>query len=245
MLININPQETQRFGVVCAQIDGLADVFPDLAIVNRQAVENHVEMISTRVDVSHLDRVHRLEADGFKLMDTLVIYGGALDQLDAPVNDLDGVSFVRASPMDAGQVAQVAKAAFANYIGHYHSDPRLDSSSADAVYVDWAQSCVQDHSTSGFVVLATGSTREIFGFLSTQKNSSEEFEIVLNAIHPDHQGKGIYKNILCHTVAEVKQLGAKRLTTSTQINNYKVQKVWAGIGMSHQKSLYTFHKWFS
>ena len=36
----------------------------------------------------------------------------------------------------------------------------------------------------------------------------------------------------------------ERLIVSTQINNYGVQRVWARLGFIHERSTYTFHKWY-
>ena len=108
MTLKINDLETKRFGIVCAGIDGMVSQMPDLAEVNRQAQMQGVAMISVRVDVSALDRVHALEADGYRLMDTLVYYSGKLAQ-DRPALSLpEGVSFRVATPQDTGAVGQLA-----------------------------------------------------------------------------------------------------------------------------------------
>lgn len=243
MALTINDLETKRFGVICAQADGLGIAFPDLTGINRQAAELGVALISIRVNVSDLDRVHALEADGYRLMDTLVHYGGSLDGIQGLRPVPEGLVLRTATAQDLPAVGRVAKAGFTNYLGHYHADPRLDTAAADAAYVDWAETSVADATDDTPVLLAVrhGS---VLGFVTTRKKSGDEREIVLNAVHPDHQGQGLYSILIGNVARLMAQNGAIRLVISTQINNYAVQRVWARMGLVHEKSFYTFHKWF-
>jgi hypothetical protein len=34
------------------------------------------------------------------------------------------------------------------------------------------------------------------------------------------------------------------MITSTQLNNYAPQKIWSRLGFRHERSIYTFHKWW-
>jgi hypothetical protein len=45
-------------------------------------------MESVRVDVADIQRIHTLEKDGYYLMDTLVCYGGSLENLEAITHPL-------------------------------------------------------------------------------------------------------------------------------------------------------------
>jgi len=68
---------------------------------------------------------------------------------------------------------------------------------------------------------------------------------VLNGVDPVFKGRGVYGMLVKHALALAKSSGCARVITSTQINNYAVQKVWSTLGMVHIRSLYTFHKWFT
>lgn len=249
MTLKINDLETKRFGIVCAGIDGMVSQMPDLAELNRQAQMQGVAMISVRVDVSALDRVHALEADGYRLMDTLVYYSGKLAP-DRPALSLpEGVFFRVATPQDAGAVGQLARVCFENYIGHYHSDPRLDSKAADAAYVEWAETSVRQASARDPVFLVLHGD-DIAGFLTTKTRADGAREFVLNGVAPEYQGRGLYAALLdaAARMIDVEARGQEPqalLSISTQINNYGVQRVWARMGLVHSQSFYTLHKWFT
>lgn len=243
MGVKINDLETRRFGVLCAGFDGRAPQLPDLEAINRQAQQQAIAMISVRVDVCALNRVHALEADGYRLMDTLVYYTGPLKH-DRPTPPLPaGVSFRAATPQDSAAVGKLASKAFENYIGHYHADPKLDNTAADAAYVEWAETSVGQASAQdmAFLALKEGS---ITAFLTTKKRAGNRREIILNGVDPAHQGQGLYAGLLDASSRMIDGDAQTRLTISTQINNYSVQRVWSRMGLVHSQSFYTFHKWF-
>jgi ribosomal protein S18 acetylase RimI-like enzyme len=243
MPLKLNALQTHRFGVVCAQFDGLGKELPQLVSVNQMAGELKVKMISTRVSVESIEKVHMLEADGYQLMDTLIYYGGPV-ATSRTFDELKHTPDMHiASANDANVVVEIAKAAFAGYIGHFHADPKLDNTLADNVYVDWASQSIK-HSNSKNPAILILQDDQVCGFATTRRNTPTESEVILNCIHPDAQGKGLYKKLFKQTMSILAANGAKHLTVSTQINNYAVQKVWASLGLVHQRSYYTFHKWF-
>ena len=244
MKIEISDLETRRFGITCARIRaGEMTSRADLVEVNREAREAGVRMISTRVDVGALPQVHALEADGYRLMDTLVYYGGPLRPTGVDRSGPDGVSFRPARPRDAPAVAAIARRAFADYIGHYHADPRLDRSAADAAYIEWAEVSIARPAPRDQAFLATLDKTPL-AFLTTRNPVEGKYEIVLNAVDPAHQAMGIYRTLLEAARRMIDGPDDARLSVSTQINNYAVQRVWSRIGLVHESSIYTFHKWF-
>jgi len=242
MSLILNELESCRFGVQCAKINCLETVFPDLKEIHRSAIGLGISMISTRVDADALDRVHRLEENGYRLMDTLVYYGRSLNNPDKPDQLPEDISIRLATPEDAPAVAHVAARGFKGYFGHYHADPRLDGRAADMAYVQWATTSVErtDQNTPVLLALVSG---VVAGFVTLRFNSSEEAEIVLNAVDPDHQRRGIYGQLLERMINLCAERNAQKLIISTQINNYSVQRVWGRFGFTLQKGLYTFHKW--
>lgn len=240
MSIVINQLETERFGVICAREEFLNSNLED---INKAAYKKAVSMVSMRVDVADIDRIHALEKDGYHLMDTLVYYGGSLENLQGLTTLLDGMVVRRASVSDKDAVSGVAQKVFRNYFGHYHADPRFDNDAADQAYVQWAENSISNVSDNTPVLIAE-IKRQVVGFLTMRLNTPEEGEIVLNGVHPDHQCRGIYSSLFERSKYTLAEIGAKRAIISTQINNYAVQKVWARSGLVHEKSYYTFHKWY-
>jgi ribosomal protein S18 acetylase RimI-like enzyme len=139
-------------------------------------------------------------------------------------------------------VAEIAAAAFAGYGGHYHADPRLDRAAADATYSDWARrSCaVPGVADRVWVVEDEG---EVAGFLTLRVNGPAETEIVLNAVHPDRQRRGLYGRLVAAALAASLDRGAERCIVSTQLTNVPVQKSWVRLGFEPAYAFHTFHLW--
>ncbi len=240
MPIEINALETDRFGITAARVTEEGS-HPDA--IDTAARDAGVDMLTVRVPVSNLARVHALEAAGFRLMDTLVYYRRDLVDLPHRVSFPEGLSCRLAQPEDAADVGKVARVGFTGYMGHYHADPRLDDDAADAAYAEWAGKSVTSVSDQAPVLLVCRETVPV-GFLTLRRNSPEEFEIVLNAVHPDSRGTGVYSCLVAEALERACNAQASSLIVSTQINNYGVQRVWSRAGFYHYQSLYTLHKWY-
>lgn len=240
MSIIINQLETERFGVICAREEFLNT---NLQAINNAAHKEDVSMVSTRVDVTNTERIHALEKDGYHLMDTLVYFGCSLENLKTTKTIPTGIVVRMASFSDKDAVLVIAKEAFRNYFGHYHTDPKLDNNAADKVYIQWAGNCISNMSYDAPVLIAE-KKGQVVGFLAMRLNSPEEGEIVLNGVLPDHQGQGIYSSLFEQSKHILSEISANRAIVSTQINNYAVQKVWVRSGLVLEHSYYTFHKWY-
>ena len=240
MPIELNALETARFGIVAAHVtDPLA--LPES--IDKAARDAGVRMLTVRLPANDLRRVHAFEDAGYRLMDTLVYYSRGLDDLSDRHVMPEGISVRQAVPEDAGAVVKVAQAGFAGYIGHFHVDPYLDSAAADAAYVEWAEVSTA-RTSSAAPVLVAESGAAIVGFLTLRHINPKEMELVLSAVYPSYQGKGLYGSLVNAALALAKAHGALQVVTSTQINNYSVQRVWSRLGFWHSRSLYTLHKWF-
>lgn len=240
MPIEINGLECKRFGIVAAR---LTDLEAPLDAVDAAASQAGVDMLTARIDVADLRYVHALEAGGFRLMDTLLHYARKLEDLPPSPRLRQGVTVRPAQPEDAARSSDIAREGFKGYFGHYHADPRLDNAAADAAYVEWAEVSTA-MITDDTPVLLVEHDHRVVGFLTLRRNHSNTFEIVLNAVHPDSQGKGLYAALVIDALRLAREAGAEKMITSTQINNYAVQRVWARLGFIHYRSVYTFHKWY-
>jgi ribosomal protein S18 acetylase RimI-like enzyme len=239
MPIELNALETARFGIIAAHV---TDVGASTEAIDAAARDKGVQMLTARIPVSDLSRVHDFEAAGYRLMDTLVYFTRGLGDLPPRLNSPEGLSIRLASPEDAGAVGRVARSGFAGYMGHYHADPQLERSAADAAYVEWAETSTARTVISA-PVLVSESNGNIIGFLTLRTNSPDEMEIVLNAVNPAFQGRGTYGALVSEAMALACATGCSRLITSSQINNYRAQRVWVRLGFFHSRSVYTFHKW--
>lgn len=239
MPIELNLLETARFGIAAARV---IDTRASPEEIDAAARRKGVGMLTIRIPTQELSRVHDFEAAGYRLMDTLVCYSRSLDDLPSRPAPPEGLSCREAVPEDADAVAQVAREAFGGYMGHYHADPKIGRAAADAAYIEWAETSTM-HASPTAPVLVAERDEEIVGFLTLRRSSSEEMELVLNAVKPAFRGRGAYAMLVIEALALGNARGYSRAKTSTQINNYSVQRVWARLGFAHSSSLYTFHKW--
>lgn len=239
-MIELNELETARFGICAGTlIDNSAR--PDE--IESAARRMGVQMLTTRIDVGTLSQVHDFERAGYQLMDTLIYYRQPAVAFTSARIDHAEVRLRMADPSDAHEVAKVAQRSFMGYIGHYHADPRLDRGAADAAYVEWAETSTINVSYNTPVLVGEVDTK-IVCFLTMRRNSVSENEVVLNAVDPEYQGRGLYSALLRKSLSHSAEVGASQVITSTQINNYAVQRVWCRHGFSPYRGIYTFHKWF-
>lgn len=84
----------------------------------------------------------------------------------------------------------------------------------------------------------------LLSFATLRLNSQEEGEGVLFAVHPEAQGRGIYRALILEGMRWCMQQKVASMVVSTQITNIAVQKVWVRAGFEPSHAYYTFHVWF-
>jgi len=236
----LSPLDTQRFGVrtARARVTTVEEVPEVLDFCAREGVQ----FLIARCRADDLRIAHQLEQAGGRLMDTLVYY--RRDLRKAPVPEEKPPVLIRpARPEDEEAIRHVATEAFRGYRGHYHADPRLDPAKADEAYVDWAvRSCRGELADE--VLVAVGDNGMLLSFATLRLNSQEEGEGVLFAVHPEAQGRGIYRALILEGMRWCMQQKVASMVVSTQITNIAVQKVWVRAGFEPSHAYYTFHVWF-
>jgi ribosomal protein S18 acetylase RimI-like enzyme len=231
--------DTRRFGVPITRIE-VVDA-EDVPLLVRTCREQGFAMAIIRTDAADLASAQAVEQAGGLLCDTLVYVARRLDSDFVPSASVEGIR--DASPTDADDIEAIAAAAFSGYGGHYQADARLDRAAADAGYADWARrSCtVAGVADRVWVIENDG---EPAGFLTMRVNDPTETEIVLNAVHPAHQRRGLYTRLVETALVASRALGAQRCIVSTQLPNVPVQRVWARLGFEPASAIHTFHLWF-
>lgn len=236
MPIKHSPLDTARFDVASARADDVT--LGELPEIRRFCEQEQIQFIIARCDTSQLDTVQALEADGFRLMDTMVhhvydIGRNGLPALEPPLP-------IRAyQPADRDAVLAIAKSAFEGYMGHYHADPHIKPSVADEIYADWAR-----RETQTSQVFVADQAGEVVGFITARMNNPTEGQLVLSGVSKKARGGGIYREFLKHGLHWLGEQGAERVLFVTQITNTPVQRVWGRLGCVLQRSEYTLHKWF-
>lgn len=226
--------DSARFGARIYRV--VADSIEEARAVREFIAANPVDLVIARCPTNAIEVAQLWGAEGFLLMDTIVYFGGGTSQFDEPAAGDTRLL----DEADLPSLEAVARAAFTDYVGHYHADPRLDDDQATAGYVDWALRCARDPTCEVWV---TGRTGDVTGFLALQQQPDQRGEIVLNAVAPDHQRRGLYDALVRAAGARCRAQGLTELIASTQISNVAPQKVWAQCGLAPRSSFYTFHRW--
>jgi len=232
--------DKERFGIQTARAPRMT--IETLTSVLDFCYAYSVKVLIARCDACDTKTAQAMESNGFFLTDTLLYY--QCDMQAAPKMHVSPGVFVR--PVCCGEeemIKNLAAESFRGYIGHYHTDPMLDRDKCDETYASWAyHSCsLGDFADQVLVAERNGS---LAGFITLKINTPEEGQMVLSAIHPDAHGSGVYSALVSAAKRWCFQRGAKRITTSTQLPNMAVQKVWGRQEFWLTHAAYTFHKWF-
>ena len=148
-----------------------------------------------------------------------------------------------AIPSDAEEVGALAKAAFADYQGHYHRDPRLDLGAAAEVYPDWARRACEGTDAGSAPVLVLLVEDRIAGFAALVHRKPDVIEVTLFAVHPRYQRTGNGLLLLSAIQRHALVSGAKHVLYSTQVENVAARRMLGRCGFLPSYTLLTFHCW--
>lgn len=238
----LSPLDSRRFGLVVAR--NSQATCAHLNAMNVFCKEHLADLLIARCPVTDRQAVHCLEADGFRLMETLVYWRRGLTQKPVPARVYHDERRVRLlCDDDVSDVAAVARAAFTGYDGHYHADARLNPEACTDVYADWAANCCTQ---PGFadVVLGVDQGQHILGFMALKDVGEGTCDISLVAVAPVAQGRGIFGELLLAALHWMKEHDYALAEYSCVLTNLAAQAGLARAGFEVNRSLHTFHKWF-
>lgn len=236
MLID-SPLESQRFNIKAGKLK--ISTVNDIAPVLRLAKDQEYQFLSCRIPTTDVFLFQELEKNGFFLADTLLYYKSSTENSQ---NSTDWRSCLGNDHLNQ-QVFKVAEKAFENYPSHYSMDLRLDQKAAGEVYKDWAKRCCSDRSMANDVLVKTDNhNEEVLSFVSLKSHQTHA-DVLLAAVRPDQQGKGLLQQLLNAAVVWAAQHGHKEIFYSTQIQNIAAQKALVRQGWEPSHSFYTLHCW--
>jgi GNAT superfamily N-acetyltransferase len=238
--ILLSDLDSNRFGLRIgrANVSNADECASILAACEPEAVR----MLIIRCRTDDFYSIHRLEAAGARLMDTLVYYHRNLRKGALP-EELRKNSIRPMQDSDVPEIQSLVGETFRGYLGHYHADPRLDRTKCDEGYVEWAAKMCMNRDPSHEVLVAENSSGVLAGFATMRLNDADEGEGVLFGVHPSFEGRGLYWSFMIHAMNWCRNRGTARMVVSTQITNTAVQKVWTRLGFELVRSFYTFHLW--
>ena len=236
----LSPLDEARFGVRSARARLVTA--KNLPAVLAFCAANQVEFLVARCPTTDIAAVHAMEAAGFQLMETLLYLHFDLKTHPIPKNQSD-VLIRPVRPNEVKQVGMLARAAFANYYGHYHADPKLDPRKSTEVYIDWAVRCCTDPAAANLVLVAETEGKMV-GFRALRVNSPTQGEFILAGVNPEFQRQGIYHAFIIEGLKWCREQGLEEVLNSTHVANVAVQRACLHAGFEPAYSWYTFHKWF-
>ena len=232
--------DSARFGLRVGRIT-LSD-HAALPLAFETSYQEALRVLFIRCPTDQIALVHALEEAGARLMDTLLYYRRKVAGDDLPAE----IKPNRVRPFrdtEEAAIAAIARQSFTGYQGHYHADPALSRTQADAGYVEWAVHCCRSRGPGSEVLVAEDAAGQPCGFFVVRLNTLQEGEGWLAAVAPAAEGRGIYWSLMVHAMRWCREHGVARMIVSTQLTNTATQKTYGRLGFSLQSSYYTFHLW--
>ena len=237
--IEILEFDTNHFGIRIARMNNVTPEELERAL--DESARSGVKLLIHRCSMDNFDLVHSLEKHGFELMDTIVRFH--LNLAGTEITSVPGSAVIRPhAKNEVDDIAEVARAAFAEGVDHFHCDLRLDRAKCDALYAEWARNSCLDRNLADEVLVAE-MDRRVAGLLTLRLVSSKVGDGTLFGVAPQFQGKGVGKALMVAGINWCKAHDLEWMEEGTQVNNYASQSLWTGLGFRVYASWHTFHKW--
>jgi len=244
--------DSEFFGVRMARIDYLvtsadAPRLLDAALgatldACREAAISH---ITARVDVADVRTVDLLERRGFRLMDALVTY--RIRPQATPLGEVRDVGAIRDFDQgDVEPVMNIARDAFAGYVGRFQHDAHIPRGRAEAFYLEWARKGLSGDMADK-VLVSTNAAGEVIGFLFFRRREPAStvaraavFGGGLGACRRD--SPGAYPGLIRAGAIWAEARGGVA-ECQTQNYNFPVIRVYETAGGTYVRGEYTMHTW--
>ncbi|MFL9583167.1 GNAT family N-acetyltransferase [Stenotrophomonas sp. AB1(2024)] len=227
--------DSRRFDIQVSR--GTLESIDDARLLVEEIEADQADLVIFRVPAGETSLATALQRRGHQVIhaDTLVYYSAALDS----TNTSPELQVRPATAEHRQAIAEIAAMGFANYRAHYSANPLLPRDLILAGYVEWALSRLEGEreDSQTWVVSEEGT---VAGFATCDIGPST-VEIVLNAVHPDYERRGLYGKLLRHIQHHYTRMSMQELIISTQIWNYTVQRQWSRAGLRLFKAYDTYH----
>lgn len=241
--IEVSDPESRRFGfevsrVTVAMGQGIANEQVVNAVRNSKSSLIIVRANAQRTDL--LTSLGQIKNTECLHADTLVYYQWDLRGLDTPKAKSENWLIRESSSLD--DFANVLRESFNRYRNHYSNNPRLASNSTVVGYEEWAANLMRREDCLTLIAHEQGN-RESIGFLILQVDEKRGLaEVVLNAVHPDAQRRGVYSTLMANAAERLQNLPRiETLYISTQLENQPVISAWGRLGLVPFIVLNTIH----
>lgn len=237
-ILSPSPLDSERFGLRILR--GRADSLHAKTLAN-EIIAARADVCILRLPTAQSAPLAKLARWGFPLLhaDTLVHYTCDLARhAPAALRNAD-LAFSLAGADDMPALRELIAHTFRDYASHYHANPLFARARILAGYQQWAEGHAAG---AGRTLWVARRDRRIVAFAACHDDAaSGDAAGILYGVAPDAAGGGLYGDLIRHTQRVARERGAQRMTVSTQVGNYAVQKVWAREGFHLFEALDTFH----
>ncbi len=172
-----------------------------------------------------------LEAHGFHLVDTSVVFDKPIDHRQPP----PAQGAIRAAlPADRKAVMNLARRSFV--CSRFHLDPRVPRALADQVKAEWVGNYFSGQ--RGDVLWVAERDQQIVGFLLLLKGGETDLIIDLIAVDESCRGRGLARALIACAEA---QSDRARLVVGTQVANVSSVRMYEACGFRLRTSHYIYH----
>lgn len=243
LALRVSESESRRFGFEVSRLAiPIADPTSDQQVA-RLVGDSSSELVIVRADTRRLELSRALTSiDGADVIhaDTLSYFRWVLGGRTTLPRESARFAISQSNSFDV--LVDVLRVSFHGYRNHYSANPRLAKSVTVAAYEEWGSRLMQDITTRAFVARETADS-EVIGFVLLMLDEARGFaEVVLNAVDPKSQRRGVYSALMSTASDFLKEHGSiDDLYISTQQGNSAVIQAWRTLGLDPYIDLNTFH----
>jgi hypothetical protein len=230
--ISLSELDSDRFGVRTARAAEVSSSqVPALLEFCR---EHRVELLIARCGGADDAAARALSLAGLTLVEAQLIYR-------SPLRPGQHAGLVReATPGDEAAVAEIARAGFENYGGHYHADPRLPRNACRDLYVDWAIRGIRREAADSAYVAELDGRVAAFGLFTCD---DDEVTFALSSVAPWARGRGLYREVLERGMTWGVERGARSVVGVVAHGTVGAHRNLIAAGLRPEGSVSTFHGW--
>ena len=236
MLIH-SPIESKRFdlNIFRSTVDDL-----NVPLLANEIKSNKVDILILRMPCDKKPIQSQLAALPYKILhcDNLVYYQTLFsDDYKTLRNE---IKLVEVDNHNLEELKQLIPAIFKDYQNHYYSNPFLAKERITEGYAEWGQSYINTVAGRESWIVYEDQTAVAYGSCAYD-DDQKTCEGILIGVHPDYQGRSIYKDFFRSIYNHYKSKGFKKMMISTQIQNYVVQNIWIKEGLTISHAFDTYH----
>ena len=194
--------------------------------IQKSCVEGY-DHLAVKIAADNNRLVNCFLGEGFYIVDSQVTFVIDVHLMGAELqkhNKNTTVSFHEiANEREKNFITTISKKAFTN--DRFHSDFFLPKERANQYYMKWSNNCCEGLSDKVYVLTMND---KLIGYITL--SFEEKNAIVgLAAITPEFRGKGMFSELIKHTIGELFDSGKERLFYGTQLSNSPVLSTMRGV----------------